>query len=1729
MTRKHNDFNGDGMDDIVWRNDAGVVQLWDMSGSTILHANSLGAVPNNWNILGTGDFNGDNKTDFIWRNDAGVTQIWNMNDGTIASTRALGVIPANWKLLGTDDFNGDGKTDLLWRNDAGVTQIWNMDDGTIVSTRSLGVIPANWNLAGTGDFNGDGKADLLWRNDAGVTQIWNMNDGTILNTPSLGVIPANWKVGAVDDFNGDGKTDLLWRNDTGVTQIWNMNSDGTIASTRSLGIIPLNWTLAGSGDFNGDGMADLLWRNDAGVVQMWQMNDGTISQATSLGVIPANWRIVLPGSNINTVTGTSGNDSLSGTSQVDNIYGLDGNDRLQGLAGNDTLDGGNGFDRAVYADATGSVTVNLAAGTAGGAGVGTDTLVGIEAAYGSAFADTLTAAGFTGLTGQPGVGAGQSGFEGAGGNDTITGAINALGQSMTRVEYLNASAAVTVDLAAGTGQGTAAGDAANVGVDTFTNALQGVWGSAYGDTIYGRNNGPFTFEAFEGRGGNDFIDGRGGYDIANYNNDTTTTSGITVNLAAGTVTGDSTVGTDTLRDVEAVRGTNFADVLDATGYGLAGALNISSTQGNFVDFAGAGGNDTIIGNGNTRLNFQIAAAAVTVDLQVTAGTALTVAGASSGATEGVDTFTGVNAVQGSMFGDTLLGSSFNNQFIGLGGDDLIDGRGGFDIAIYQSLSTVTGPVTVNLAAGVASGNASIGTDTLRNIEGVQGTNFVDTFNATGYGLAGAANVSTSNGNFNQFEGLAGNDSITGNGATRAVYGNATSAVTITIGAGGTGSGSGDASVGTDTFTGGVNGGWGSNFADTYNASAYTGGNTFQGNGGNDTITGNGSTRVEFFNTSGAVTITIGAGGAGSATGDSSVGTDTFTGGVNAAIAGNFADTYNASAFNNGFNWFQGNGGNDTITGNGSTQIRYDTATAAVTVNLSTGTATGDGSVGTDTITGGVNNVLGSNFGDNITGSANVDFLFGGAGNDRLQGLGGNDQLDGGLGFDRAVYGDATGGVTVNLAAGTASGAGVGSDTLIGIEAISGSNFADTLDATGFTGDTGTPGTQVGFNEFEGRGGNDTITGGTNSQGAMLTRISYANATAAVTVDLAAHSATGDSSVGTDTLVGSGFSGVVGSGFADQLLGSSNVQGTVEIFEGRAGNDTINGRGGFDRADYALDPAAVGGISVNLAAGTVTGDAATVGTDTLISVEAVRGSINADTYDATGFSGSSTNAGSNGTFNEFNGAAGNDTVIGNGNTRLAFVNATGAVFVDLQTGGTPGTGTAIGDASTGTDTFSGVNAVQATMFNDTMFGSNNTAVTETFTGLAGNDTIDGRGGFDIASYNNIYYSTGPLTIDMAAGTATGDASIGTDTLRNIEGIQGTNFADSYVATGYGSGGALNVGSNGNFNQFEGAGGNDTITGNGNTRAMYQNATGAVAVTIGAGGAGSATGDASTGTDTFTGGVNSAWGSNFADSYNASAFDSNQFNALEGRGGNDTITGNGSTQAHYSTATGGVTITLGAGGAGSASGDASVGTDTFTGGVIGALGGNFADSYNASAFVGFNSFQGGGGADTITGNGSTQVQYGGATGAVDANLSTGIVAGGDASVGTDTITGGVNSVMGSNFNDLITGRTAADILNGNAGNDTIKGGGGADVLTGGLGNDNFVFVSGSTVGATITDFTGNDASAGDTLEFHGFGTAAGGATLTFISGTQWQVHSGLDGHNEIINITGNVHASDYQFLA
>jgi hypothetical protein len=121
----------------------------------------------------------------------------------------------------------------------------------------------------------------------------------------------------------------------------------------------------------------------------------------------------------------------------------------------------------------------------------------------------------------------------------------------------------------------------------------------------------------------------------------------------------------------------------------------------------------------------------------------------------------------------------------------------------------------------------------------------------------------------------------------------------------------------------------------------------------------------------------------------------------------------------------------------------------------------------------------------------------------------------------------------------------------------------------------------------GGGGNDTIDGG---QGYDL--VSYQTSTVGVSVTL---NDTLDG-VGTDGFGGTdvlrNIEGVRGSAHNDVLTGSNTA--AFESFEGREGNDTIDGLGGTDRVDYVALQGGCG--DVNLATGTASDGYG--GTDTL---------------------------------------------------------------------------------------------------------------------------------------------------------------------------------------------------------------------------------------------------------------------------------------------------------------------------------------------------------------------------------------------------------------------------------------------------------------------------------------------------------------------------------------------------
>ena len=253
-------------------------------------------------------------------------------------------------------------------------------------------------------------------------------------------------------------------------------------------------------------------------------------------------------------------------------------------------------------------------------------------------------------------------------------------------------------------------------------------------------------------------------------------------------------------------------------------------------------------------------------------------------------------------------------------------------------------------------------------------------------------------------------------------------------------------------------------------------------------------------------------------------------------------------------------------------------------------------------------------------------------------------------------------------------------------------------------------------------------------------------------------------------------------------------------------------------------------------------------------------------------------------------------------------------VDLATG-------VAQDGEGGTDTLRNIEAVEGSDFDDTLTGDAGANLIEggdgddLLTGNAGDDTLDGDAGFDVVSYRG---SGASVNVDLATGVAQ-DGEGGTDTLRNIEAVEGSDFDDTLT----GDAGA---------NLIEGGDGDDLLTGN-------------------------------AGDDTLDGGA----GSNTLD---------------------------------YSAAPAGVNVNLAAGTASDGFGN----NDRLFGTMAVVVGTLFADILRGDAAA--TSFVGNSGADTIVGEG-----------------------------GDDTLDGGDDD----------------DVLDGGGGDDIFFGGRGADTITGGTGND------------------------------------------------------------------------------
>ena len=563
-----------------------------------------------------------------------------------------------------------------------------------------------------------------------------------------------------------------------------------------------------------------------------------------------------------------------------------------------------------------------------------------------------------------------------------------------------------------------------------------------------------------------------------------------------------------------------------------------------------------------------------------------------------------------------------------------------------------------------------------------------------------------------------------------------------------------------------------------------GNDVIAGGSGNDSLDGGvGVNTADYRGDIAGVTVDLGAGNATDGWG----GNDSLVNFQN-IIGSDFADSLvgdsgdNSIAGGAGDDTLLGADGSDTLSGGagsdsldggaGVNTADYSGDPGAVSVDLSAGTAT-DGFSGADSLAN-IQNVVGSAYDDLLKGDAVDNSIFGGDGNDTLIGAPGNytiggDTLDGGAGINTVDYSGDAMGVSVDLAAGTASDGSGGADSLVNIQNIIGSSFGDGLvgdDAanviTGGAGD----------DSLFGAGGDDTLIGGQGNDSfngaAGVNTVDYSGDPAGVTVDLASGTAT-DGWGGSDALANVG--NVIGSAFNDVLQGDLGPNGLSagagdDTFIGGRGADSLDGGTGVNTLDYS---GGFVGVAIDLGAGTVDdgwGDLASVANVQTVIGTAFNDHLTGDANDNTLLGGDGDDT--------LSGGAGNDSLDGGaGFNTVDYSGDPAGVTVDLSTG----TAT---DGSGGTDTLVNIQDIIGSAHADllkgdaggnSIFGGDGN---DTFVASGGGDTFDGGSGFNVADYSA---ETGPISVVNNGFNGSVNAPDGTDQLQGIHGIVGTAFADT----------------------------------------------------------------------------------------------------------------------------------------------------------------------------------------------------------------------------------------------------------------------------------------------------------------------------------------------------------------
>ena len=937
-------------------------------------------------------------------------------------------------------------------------------------------------------------------------------------------------------------------------------------------------------------------------------------------------------------------------------------------------------------------------------------------------------------------------------------------------------------------------------------------------------------------------------------------------------------------------------------------------------------------------------------------------------------FKNIEHIIGSRYEDDLTGDNGNNIIEGGADNDELDGGDGNDTVSYRSSNA---GVTINLENNNAEGGHAAG-DTISNFKNIIGSAHADI-------------LTGSDGQENIIEGGAGGDTLDGGtgGTNTLSYESSNASVDIDLGQGE------DETIGGNpvTLIKKSTGGHASNDNVIHN--------TFQniiGSRHSDTLTGNGEN-------------------------------NTLKGGVgNDMLKGE-----------DGNDTLEGGPGRDTLDGGDGTTdtATYADATAAVTVDL-TGGSGGRGDAAGDRFIS-IDNFVGSTYDDTFIASEDPDNIDGGAH---------------GEGGDTVSYEKSGVGVTVSLPGAqtdmTTDSYAIG-DTLTNIENVTGSRHEDTL--TGDNGDNTLKGGagddtlkgESGADTLEGGRGDDTLDAGSDSQTDTLKFASgdgddeirnftpdqdkidlSAFSSIKSFDDLEMRSTNNDANTEID-LPGGGEITLVS--VSMDRLDADNFMFRTRIITGTDGNNTLNGDNNPNTIRGGKGDDRLFGRDGNDVLYGGDGDDQLTGGDGMDTLHGGKGS---DTFFIT-------------YEEDIDEIVIFDTVYGEGDldedgdvtdeTDEDSASEDTISYKDWVNADGSDTGIIL-ELDSNSDNVDGIENIIGSRHEDDFTGDSRENIIE---GGADNDELDGGDGNDTVSYRS---SNAGVTINLENNNAEGGHAAG-DTISNFENIIGSAHAD------------ILTGSDGQENIIEGGAGGDTLDGGtgGTNTLSYESSNASVDIDLGQGEDETIGGNPVTLIKKSTGGhasndnvihntFQNIIGSRHSDTLTGNG-ENNTLKGgvgndmLKGEDGNDTLEGgpgrdtldggDGTTDtATYADATAAVTVDLtgGSGGRGDAAGDRFISIDNF-------VGSTYDDTFIASEDP--DNIDGG-----AHGEGGDTVSYEKSGVGVTVSLP-----GAQTDMTTDSYAVGdtlnnIENIIGSDYNDTLTGDSSANTLQGGKGDDTLDAG-------------------------------------------------------------------------------------------